>query len=246
MSDRLTKQALGRNELGEIVAHGIEYAEHHARQLALGFAALLIAGLAGLGVYLWTGHRSAQANQELARALRVFTAEIVTEGAKPDDAEQPTFASESARRDKAKELFSALSGRTFAPRAARVADLYLGEIAMTEGDKAKARRLWEGFVEDEGASAMGAAAQLNLMRLDREEGKGEELTARLRRMLEQPATRSLPEDVVLFQLGLTLQQLGKDGEAKSTFRRLVDEFPRSPLRAEAQRQSATDPVAGFG
>ena len=77
MSDRLTKQDLGRNELGEIVAHGIEYAEHHARQLAFGLAGALLAAILGLGVYLWAGHRSSQVNDELARALRVYTAEMV-------------------------------------------------------------------------------------------------------------------------------------------------------------------------
>ncbi len=235
MSDRLTKHDLERNELGEIVAHGIEYAEHHTRQLVMGFAGLLLAGVVGLGLYLWAGHRTSQLNEELARAMRIYTAEIVTEGAKPDDADKPTFSTESARRDRAKSLFSAIAGRTLAPKAAHVAELYLGEIAMAEGDKAAARRHWGTFAKAEGETAMGATAQLNLMRLDREEGHGEDLVTRLRGMLEHSEERPLPEDVVLYQLGLTLQQLGKDGEAKSTFRRLVEEFPRSPLRSEAQR-----------
>ncbi|NLN12348.1 MAG: tetratricopeptide repeat protein, partial [Acidobacteria bacterium] len=54
-------------------------------------------------------------------------------------------------------------------------------------------------------------------------------------LLERPEGRQLPEDTLLFQLGVTQQALGRTEQATATFRRLVEEFPRSPLQAEARR-----------
>ena len=235
MADRLTKQELERNELAEVVSQSIEFAENHARQLIWGGAALLVGGLLVAGGWLWNRSREHQASDELTRAMRVYGAEIVTSGAQPDDAERPTFPSEAARQARAKELFTRLADRTFAPAAADIAHLYLGEIAMAEGDAAAARRHWERFVEEEGGTAAGMVAQLNLINLDRAEGKGEQLVTRLEALLERPEGRQLPEDTLLFQLGVTQQALGRTEQAAATFRRLVEEFPRSPLQAEARR-----------
>ena len=243
MSDRLSKEELGRNELAEAVAHGIDFAEKHARQLVWGFVALLLGGLLVAGGWLWGRSRERRASDELTRALRVYGAEIVTSGARPDDPEQPTFPSETVRRERAKELFSRLAERAFAPAAADLAHLYLGEIAMAEGDAAAARRHWERFAQEAGGSAPGMVAQLNLIQLDRAEGKGEELAGRLEALLERPDGRQLPEDMLLYQLGVTQQALGRSEQAQATFRRLAEEFPRSPLQAEARRLAGS-PGAG--
>lgn len=235
MSDHLNKKDLARNELGEIVAHGIEYAEHHVRQLALIFGGLLLAGIVAVLGWLWAGRRAEAANELLAKALKVHSAPIVASGALPEDAKNPSFGSETARRERAKQLFKELDGLSLAPRVTRVADLYLGEIALAEGDKAAARQHWTRFIERADGTALAAAAELNLVRLDRDGDKAAELVTRLQGMLENPSTRRLPEDMVLYQLGLTLDKLGKTDEARATFRRLVDEFPRSPFQAEARR-----------
>jgi tetratricopeptide (TPR) repeat protein len=244
MSDRLSKEELGRNELAEAVAHGIDFAEKHARQLVWAFVALLLGGLLVAGGWLWNRSRGRDASEDLTRALRVYGAEIVTSGARPDDPANPTFPSEQARRERAKELFTRLADRTFAPAAADLADLYLGEIAMVEGDGAAARRHWDRFVEAAGSTAPGMVAQLNLIQLDRAEGKGEELAARLESLLERPDGRQLPEDTLLYQLGITQQALGRTEQARATFRRLADEFPRSPLQAEARRLAGGGPGIG--
>lgn len=235
MSDRLKKQDLARNELGEIVAHGIEYAGGHQRQLLLAIGAVVAAGVLGFAGWLFWRERVASTNELLSRALAAYSAPIAATGAQPDDPVKPSFASETARRDRAKQLFAELAGRSLAPRAAHLADLYLGEIAHASADRAAARRHWQRFLDSAEPGLLASAAALNLIRLDREDGKGEELAARLRQMIESPTARSLPEDALLFQLGLTLEALGKSADAKAAFRRVVEEFPRSPYVGEARR-----------
>jgi tetratricopeptide (TPR) repeat protein len=244
MADHLTRGDLKRNELGEAIEAGMHYAEDHLRPILLIIGALAAAALVGWGIFAWTSSRTAKANELLARALKVANAEIVASGAKPDDAEAPTFTTEAARRDRARELFAELEERYGSTAVGRVGALYLAEAAREAGDRAEARRLWEAYLEDDPASAVAASVRVNLFRLDREEGKGEALAESLRKMLEDPA-KPLPADLVLYELARTYETLGKPGDARAAYRRIVDEHPQSPYLAEAQRvagASATPPL----
>jgi len=47
---------------------------------------------------------------------------------------------------------------------------------------------------------------------------------------------TVPPDAMLMQLGRTYLMAGKPQEARTTFRRLLDEYPASPFAAEAKRE----------
>jgi hypothetical protein len=84
---------------------------------------------------------------------------------------------------------------------------------------------------------------LNLLSLDRKEGKGEEVVTRLRAMLEE-SEPALPKDVVLHELGTTLEDLKRPQEALQSYQRILDDFPQSPYRQEAQQKvSALNPAS---
>lgn len=238
MADHLSRQDLKRNELGEALEAGIHYAEDHLRTILLAAGGLLVVALAGWGVFAWQSSRKANANELLARALSVAGAEVVESGARPDDPLRPSFASESARRARALELFTELEDRYGSTSVGRVANVYLGEAAYEAGDRERARRYWEAYLEGDARSAVAATVRVNLFRLDREEGKAEALAATLQKLLEDPA-RSLPGDVLLYQLALTHDQLGRTAEARAAYRRIVDEHPQSPYYQTAQQQSSS-------
>ena len=80
------------------------------------------------------------------------------------------------------------------------------------------------------------SVELNLLALDRQAGKLEEVKSGLEKQLQEGAKRSLPEDVVLYELAATLEALGRDTEAHDTLQRLVDDHPRSPFAFEARRR----------
>jgi outer membrane protein assembly factor BamD (BamD/ComL family) len=112
--------------------------------------------------------------------------------------------------------------------AADIAMVYRAELATREGDLALARELWEKFLERQKDHMLVAEVHLNLMSLDRVEGRGDELITRLNSMLDSPDRKDLPTDVLLNQLAITLEDSGREEEARRAYRRIIDEFPTSP------------------
>jgi hypothetical protein len=241
----LTREDLKRNELGEALEAGVHYAEEHLRPILYAIGGLAVVAVLGWAIFLWSSTRSENANELLARALKVSEAEVVASGAQPDDLEAPTFPSEQARRARAGELFAELDDRYGSTAVGRVGKLYLAENARTGGDRATARRLWEEYLEDDSKSAVAASVRVNLFRLDREEGKSEALAEQIKKMLEDPA-RLLPADLLLYELARTYETLGRPGDARTAYRRIVDEHPQSPYLSAAQRVAGSTPQSPQG
>lgn len=241
--DSVTREDLKRNELGEALGKGIHYAEDHKRMILYGVGAVVGAALIAAGIFFWIGSRKDGANELLGKALRADGGEVVATGANPADPVRPTFASESARRARSKELFGELDSKYGSTSTGRVAKLYLAQIAIAENDKERAKQLWKAFLDAEPTGALAAAARVNVYKLDREEGRGAELAEQLKKMLDDSA-KPLPSDVILYQLALTYEALGKGDDARATWRRIVDEYPQSPYIADAQREAGPAPAAG--
>jgi tetratricopeptide (TPR) repeat protein len=241
MNQRLTRKEIKRDELANVMGRGVEYAESHVRPILYAVGGVLLLLALGVGLYFFLGSRARKANEALSYALKVDQAPIQATGAKPDDKIAPSFATEAARDAKAKELFSALHDDFGGTEAGDVAALYLAQSAAEEGQLDKARELWEDFVDDHGDHVLSGEARLNLFALDRKEGKGEELVTRLRGLLEE-SEPPLPKDVLLHEMAITQEQLGRPQEAVQAYQQIVDDYPQSPYLQDAQQKlSALDP-----
>jgi tetratricopeptide (TPR) repeat protein len=246
MNQRLTRKEIKRDEFASAVGRSVEYAESHARTILYALGGALALLVIGLAVYFWLGSRSENANEALAYAIRVQQAPIEAAAPKPQDRLAPSFATEAARQAKAKELFQEVHDDFGGTAAGDVAGLYLAQIAAQEGQLDRARELWTDFVEAHGDHALAGEARLNLIGLDRQQGKGEELATRLRGLLEE-SEPPLPKDVLLHELGLTLEQLNRPQEAIQSYQQILDDYPQSPYRQDAQqRLSALDPTRSGG
>jgi predicted negative regulator of RcsB-dependent stress response len=242
MNQRLTRREIKRDDFAAAVGRSVEYAESHVRTIVYAIGGVLLLVLLGVGLYYWRGHRQQGANQALAQATKVYEAPVTATGAKPNDRDEPSFATEAARRTRAKELLQKVRDDYGSTNAADVAGLYLARIAADEGRLDEARRLWSDFIDDHGDSLLASEARLNLIDLDRKQGKGEQVVSDLRAMLEK-GDAPLPQDVILNELGKTLEQLHRPQEAVQSYQRILDEFPQSPYRTEAQQKvSALDPT----
>jgi tetratricopeptide (TPR) repeat protein len=229
----LSRKDMRRDEVREAFAHGVDYVRVHERTAlyAIGglIGALLIAGL----VVFFLGRRESDASERLAGALKIYGAKVDPLDPAPDDEETPRYATDQERLDRSKAAFEKLPGST---DAGQVAKVYLGEIAARAGDIETAHRLWTEYLRENPGTALAVSVELNLIALDRQAGKLEEVKARLEQQLEEGAQRTLPEDVVLYELATTLEALGRETEAQDTRQRLVDDHPRSPFAFEARRR----------
>lgn len=233
MKHYLSRKEMKRDEVREVLGKGVEYVRDHER-----LALYIVGGL--LGVFLVAalvvfllGRREAGAAEDLAAALRIYSAKVDPLDPAPDDPENPRFATDKERLDKAKAAFEELRGGT---EAGQVANVYLGEIAAREGDLETARRMWTDYLQKNPDTALAVTVELNLLGLDRQAGKLEEVKTELEKQLAESSSRTLPEDVVLYELAQTFDELGRPSEAQETLQRLVDDHPRSPFAFEARRR----------
>ncbi len=249
MSDRLTRKEMKRRDHFQLAMTGVlDWIQTHRKQIVLGFVVVVLAVIAGVAWTFWSANREGHAQALLADAIDAYGAPVGDQSAdgsaasaKDDDG--PHFATDDARRAKAKELFDEVRDRYGSSDAAGVAEVYLGKIAEEEGDADRARELWQDFLDDAPSTALAADVQINLFELDRANGKAQEVATTLEGMLAQD-TKPLPEDVILFQLATTLEQLGRGQEATERYQQIVDEHKSSPYVSEARSKLAASSGAG--
>lgn len=235
MSDRLTRKEIKQQDaFTHSMGEAVHYVQDHRRLILGAVAGVVALALIVFGVMAWVNHSMQQANAELARGIQLWQAPVQATGAKPDDPVEPSFPTDEARRNAAKKVFTELHDRSGAGDAGDLAGLYLAQISLAEGDRAGARKLWQDFVDAHGDTMPAAGARLSLFALDRADGKAAEVETEVRRLLESPE-KELPDDVLLYQLAVTLDAEKKGDEARQTWQRIVDEHPESPYVMEARR-----------
>lgn len=240
MSERLSpkeiKQDIREDEFRSFVGRVFEKIEERPSIVVgtvLGVVALV---LLITGAFAFTKSRANAANEQLAEALEIFSAPVIEEGeeAPATLGDTPTFATVEERRASAREALDKVS--TGAP--AKVAELLRADLALEEGDRETARRIWEEFLGSNGDHLVGLSVRLNLLHLDRVEGKAAEVAEKLQRELDS-ATKSMPEDVILYELAVTREALGESEVALELYQRIVDEYPESPYVGKARQMTTT-------
>ncbi len=214
---RLSRHDIKRDEVLEGLSRTVDFGRRNARRLAWVGIGALVALVATLGATTWRGHRQGAADRALAAAL---------EGGGPD----------SAARDA--EALRGVAERYRGSDAAAIANALLGEEAARAGDLEEARRRWTAFLDAAPESMLAGAVRRNLLELDRAQGRGEGVAAELRGMLESRRA-PLPRDLALYELGRTLEQVGKPEEALEAYDRLLAEHPDSVYAGEARRRAAS-------
>jgi tetratricopeptide (TPR) repeat protein len=238
MSQRLTRKEIKRDQVQETLTDVMGYLRENVRSLLL-LLGLILLSLAAFGGYRTLSERKQnEANELLAEALRVYSAPI-TESPDPTSSTEPSFADVASRDAQARQRLENVISEFGHSDAAAVASAYLGELEARDGNLDGARALWEEFLDSQGNHMLAAEVRVNLMSLDRAQGRGQELAAQIRALLEEPEP-PLPKDVLLYQLALTQGELGLEGEARETMQRILDEVPQSVYAAEARAELGAD------
>lgn len=235
MSDRLTrkeiKQDIRQDEVRHFLGRMLLHFEERPMVYVGAVVAIVVLGAIGSGIYMLQASKADEANTQLGAAIRVAGAPIDATGAKPDDRLAPSFPNEAARKVREREELDKVKSGV----AADIAELYRADLALADGDKAKARKIWEDFLDEHQDHALAMSVRLNLIELDREEGRAQQVADSLQKELSSSSKKTLPEDVILFELARTQEQLKNTDEAKKLYQRILDEYPTSAYSGDARR-----------
>ncbi len=242
MSQRLTRKEIKHDirddEVRSVLVRVFDFMQENPRVVVGAIAGFVVLVLAVSGLLAYLDNRGDTASEELASALKIAAAPVTEDDPKPEDPNQPSFASEEAKRARAKQAFEGLRG-VGSNVAGDVANLYLADIAASEGDTETARGIWESFLADHEEHVLSLSVRLNLIHLDRQNGRTQEVADQLQSELNS-AVKNLPEDVILFELAQTLEALDQDDAALELYQRILDEHPKSPYTADARRVTTAE------
>ena len=234
---RLTRQEMKRDEVREVLSRTLVWVGENFKKIVLGVAALAVVIVAVTWIADFVSGRKGEASEALAAAIAVLSVPLQSEvsaGVTPSDT---TYADEAARRDSALEQFVAVAQDYPRSPSARVARAYVAKLEYESGDGARAREIWQELADEGGSDALAAEVELNLIALDRAEGRLEELEARLSSQIDAGGG-ALAADALLHYLGSVQDELGKAEASSETFQRLVDEHPASPYSEGARQKLA--------
>ena len=241
MSQRLTRKEI-KHDIREDEVRGMllrifDVVQQRPNLIVGGVVGIIALILVLTGLFAYFDSRAEKANEELAAAIKVAAARVGEE-APADDSDEPSFATEEERRGGAKEAFEKVRDGLGASVAGDIANLYLADIAIEEGDTVAAREIWEAFLRDHDEHVLALSVRVNLIHLDRQDGRAQEVADKLQSELDS-AVKTLPEDVILFELAQTLETLEQQDAALEAYQRILDDHPKSPYSAKARQMTTS-------
>jgi outer membrane protein assembly factor BamD (BamD/ComL family) len=215
-----------------LVDHGAHWMGQNWRQAAIGLGGALAVAVLYWGLAALVAGRSDAAAAALSRALDTYSAPV---GSTAPATAKIKFATDAERLDAADTAFKAVSSRYWLTAQARYAKLYVARIAADRGDTETAVRLLGELASKRSSNAIVRLATLDLFRLRVARGEGQQLVADLEAMISGKDPR-LPRDIAMFELARMWEKEGKPAEAVKLYRKLIEDFPESPYRSDAQQR----------
>jgi predicted negative regulator of RcsB-dependent stress response len=227
---RLTRKQIRNDEFISAIDRWIHWVGNNWRQAAIG-----LGGAALIGIFWWIGSviltsRSMAASEALGGALDTYNAPVGKDA--PADAKLK-FANDSERLAAAEKAFTALKSKYSMSKEAKLATLFLARIAADRGDAAKAISELGELTSRKSGDDVSRLAMLALVKLRLDKGEAAALVPELQDMADGKDAR-LPQDMALFELGKVLEKQGKSDDAAKAYRKLVEQFPESAYRQQAQ------------
>jgi tetratricopeptide (TPR) repeat protein len=231
---RLTRKQIKHDEFVSQFDRVLHWFGLNWRQAAIGIGGAFAVVLLVWGVRSLLAGRTGAADRALALAVETYNAPVGD--AAPADA-KVKFATDAARLDAAEQAFKRLASKYRLTSQSRYARLYLAKITAERGDRDGAIRALSEVARKGSRDPIVRLATLDLFRLRLAKGEGKELVGELEAMVSGKDPR-LPRDLALYQLAQIWEREGKPEEATKLYKKLVDDFPDSPYRFDAQQRIA--------
>ncbi len=232
MGRRLTRKQIKHDEFVTLVDRLVHWMGENWRQSVAAAAAVVVLALLWWGGTALLGSRQDAASVALTKAIGILNAPVGS--AAPADATEK-FATESAKLDAAEKAFASVKSHYWLTPQAGLARFYLACIQAQRGDTDAAIRAMTAVAGRGSASPAVRLAMLDLVNLRIAKSDARELIPTLQAMVDGKDSR-LPPDAALYELGRIQEDSGNHVEAAQLYRKLLDEFPGSPYRNDAQQR----------
>ena len=211
--------------------------ENRKRVLQILVAAVVLVGIVG-GVLYWRKVQADRAGAALGVAIATAESAVAPAPTLPGSSQPAgTFPSERARAEAAILAFTDVSNKFSGTPAGIAATYHLASELLNSGQAEQAEQTFRKVV-DSGSHLYAPLARLGIAQAQAGAGKADQAVTTL---TELAAIRDglVPVDAVLMELGRTQLKAGKTAEARTVFKRVVDEFPSSTYLSEAQSRLDT-------
>jgi TolA-binding protein len=239
------RRELKQNDVAQMVSAAREFFEENGRQLTWSVVAIVVVGLAVLGLLSYRSREQAKGQDLLAQATVVLNTAVVPVNAetKPGDAPaaagigaKGTFSTETQKLNTAVPKLRAAADAYPDTAAGIQARYHLAASLAALGQQKEAITQFDEVVRRAGTDSLyGRMAQLG--KADAQLASGQtDAAITTWKELAAKNDATLPEDAILMQLGRAYQAKGNTAEAKKTFTDIVDKHPDSPYVAEARKE----------
>jgi outer membrane protein assembly factor BamD (BamD/ComL family) len=222
------------NELANLAIRLRRAAQEQKRGLGGTLIAIVVLGGAVLGYLAWQAREERRAATLMAAAVAVEEAPVGPQQGTGTPAPGLSFATERERQEAAAGRFKAVADDFPSTATGRLARHREGSIWLVLGRPKEAAAAFQQ-VADADSGLLGQTARLGLAEAHTLSGDYAQAIAAYEAAVARTDGR-VPVEGILMQLARTYRNAGKVPEAEQTFTRVVEEFPASPLRAEAQHE----------
>ena len=201
---------------------------------AVGAVIVLGVLVTGASVFGWQQWRTSRASELLASAMAVMDAPVV-----PADGQSvagaDAYPSEAAKLETAVPRLLAAADAYPSLQQGIVARYQAAAALGTLGRTTEAAAQYQRLIEIAGDGIYGRMARLGRAEAHLQAGEYADAIALLEGE-SRLADDEFPVDAVLMRLGQSYRLAERPDEAMGTFQRLVDEFPASGYRLDAERE----------
>ena len=227
---------LKQNEFVEGVAKVTNlYQENKDRATMVG-GIIVLAVILAAGYLYWQKRSAEQAGELMGIAMTIYQAPIVPPSSVPGAVQQPgSYPSEKARYEAALKAFQDVANTYGSSKSGIAARYHAAETLFSLGRLNEAHTEYQAVIDKGGSTIYASMAKLGLASTMLAEGQTDQA---IKAYQDLAAVRDgdVPVDGVLMQLAKAYEKTGKKAEARTTYKRVVDEFPDSPYAQSARQQ----------
>jgi tetratricopeptide (TPR) repeat protein len=239
------RHRLKENELAYAIDYGLDMlGTNRQRALAILVAVVVVGGALG-GYLFWRARTNANAEALLGEAMIAMEAPVAQPPAPPAAGQPATptpppqpgaYATEKAKLEAALAKLTVAANEYPKTKAGVSARYQAAGILATLNRPEEAAKRFQEVMDIAGRSSVHyEMARLGKVNVEAQARRFDE-AIKTYTDLSNNKDGTVPPDAMLMQLGRIYLMAGKTQEARTAFRRLLDEYPASPFAADAKRE----------